>query len=110
MKSDGDPGGRKEMKKNGFIGLGLMLLVLPGLAWADCVDVTRVTDHYVQGAHDIILYNRVTPVAYLNVPWCNISPRSSIQLTSGYLCDGDKIIVDGEGCPIFSLSTSSTIP
>ncbi len=98
------------MKKRRFISLGLFLLILPSLVWADCVDVTRVTDHYVQGAHDIILYSRVTPVAYIDVPWCNVSSRSSIQLTSGYLCDGDKIIIDGEGCPIFSLTTSSTIP
>ncbi len=97
------------MKKHRFMLVGLILLVLPSLVLADCVDVTRVTDHYVQGAHDIILYSRMTPVAYVDVPWCNVSPRSSIQLTSGYLCDGDKIIIDGEGCPIFSLTTSSTI-
>ena len=98
------------MKKNKFIWLGLTLLVLPGLAWADCTDVTRVTSHYVQGAHDIILYYRLTPVAYINVRSCNILPTSDIQLTSGYLCDGDKIIIDGEGCYIFSLRTSSFAP
>ncbi len=97
------------MKKRRLILLGLFLLILPSLVWADCVAVTRVTDHYIQGAHDIILYSGMTPVAYIDVPWCNVSPRSSIQLTSGYLCDGDKIIIDGEGCPIFSLTTSSTI-
>ncbi len=94
-------------KKSKLIFLGLIILFLPNLVWADCADVTRVTSYYIQGAHDVILYYRLTPVAYITVPWCNIFSGSTIQLTSGYLCDGDKIIVDGEACPIFTLRSSA---
>ena len=99
-----------KMKKTRLLWLGLILLVFPGLAWADCADVTRVTGHYVQGGHNIILYYLLRPVAYVNVPWCGILSESSVQLTSGYLCDGDKIIIDGVACSVFSVSLSSTSP
>ena len=88
--------------------LGLVLLFFPGLAMADCADASHATSYYIQGTHDFILYNRLTPAAYVNVPWCNIFSNSTIQITSGYLCDGDKVLIDGEACDIFSLKTSST--
>ena len=95
-------------KKDGVILLGLFLLLLPTLAPADCVDASHVTSYYIQGTHDFILYNRLTPAGYVNVPWCNIFSNSTIQITSGYLCDGDKVLIDGEACDIFSVKTSST--
>jgi len=96
------------MKKRVLI-LGMcVFLLLSNLALADCADVSRATSYYVQGGHDVIIYNRLTPLAYVNVRWCNIYPDSSVQLTSGYICDSDKIIIDGIACDIFSLKTSST--
>jgi len=95
------------MKVSRLIFLGLILLFLPNLVWADCVDATRVTSYYIQGAHDFILYNRLTPAAYVNVPWCNIFSDSVIQTTAGYICDGDKVIIDGQACDIFSVRSSS---
>jgi hypothetical protein len=91
------------MRRKRLILLGLVLLLLPYLAWADCLDVSRTTSYYIQGAHEVILYSRNTPVAYISVPWCNIFSDSSVRVTKGYLCDSDKIIVDGEACPIFTV-------
>jgi len=97
------------MKKgNRMIFLGLTLLFLPTLALADCIDASRVTDYYIQGSHDFILYNKLTPAGYINVPWCNIFSNSRIRITTGYICDGDKVLIDGEACDIFSVKTSST--
>jgi hypothetical protein len=90
-----------------LICMGLLLFLLPGIVLADCVDLRRSTSYYVQGAHDIIVYSRLTPVAYINVPWCNISTDSTVQITTAYLCDSDKIIVDGVPCPIFTVRSSS---
>ena len=93
------------MKK--VIYVGLFILFLPNLALTDCVDVRRTTSYYIQGAHNVILYNRLTPVAYINVPWCNIFSDSTVQVSTAYLCDSDKIIIDGEPCPIFTVRSSS---
>ena len=95
------------MKKHFFILWALILLLLPITAFADCVDVSRVTSYYIQGAHDVILYFRLTPLAYVNVAWCNIYSDSTIQNTAAYLCDSDKIIIDGEACDIFSIKSST---
>ena len=94
------------MMRKRLILLGLLLLLLPNLAWADCLDVSRTTSYYIQGAHEVILYSRMTPVAYISVPWCNIFSDSSVQVTKGYLCDSDKIIIDGEACPIFTVRSA----
>jgi len=94
------------MKRKRLILFALVLLLLPNLAWADCLDVSRTTSYYIQGAHEVILYSRMTPVAYISVPWCNIFSDSSVQVTKGYLCDSDKIIIDGEACPIFTVRSA----
>ena len=102
MEADG------EMKRNILILLGFILLFAPNLVLGDCVDVSRTTSYYIQGAHDVILYYRLTPLAYINVQWCNIFSDSSVQITKGYLCDSDKILIDGQACDIFSLKSSTT--
>ena len=96
------------MKKKVIILSVLVLLLFPSLVLADCVDVSRATSYYIQGGHDVIVYNRLTPLAYINIPWCNLHSDSSVQLTTGYLCDSDKVIIDGQACDVFSLKSSST--
>jgi len=96
------------MKRRNRAILGLILLFLPTLALADCIDASHVTSYYIQGTHDFVLYNRLTPRGYINVPWCNIFSDSRIQITTGYICDGDKVLIDGEACDIFSVKTAST--
>ena len=84
----------------------LLLLFVPNLVSAGCADVTRATGYYIQGGHDIIVYSRMTPLAYINIFQCNLRSESRIQFTNSYLCDSDYIIVDGDSCPIFSVRTS----
>ncbi len=88
----------------------LMLVCVLESAWAswasaECADINRMTSYYIEGAHDVIIYNRLTPLAYIHVR-CNISPESVIQVTRGYLCDSDSILIDGEACNIFGIRTS----
>ncbi len=95
------------MKKKVLIILSVFALMLfSNLVLADCVDVSRATSYYIQGGHDVIIYNRLTPLAYVTIRWCNLYSDSSVQLTSGYLCDSDRIIVDGDACPIFTIRSS----
>ena len=94
------------MKRTLILLLGLFLLVIPSLTLAACADVSRATGYYVQGNHDIIVYSRMTPLAYINVFQCNVFGNSSIQFTKAYLCDSDYIIIDGDFCPIFTIRTS----
>jgi len=101
-------GENREMEKKVFILWVLAFLLFSNLVLADCVDVSRITSYYIQGAHDVILYSRLTPFAYVNVHWCNLYPDSSVQLTTRYLCDSDKILIDGQACDIFSLTSTTT--
>ena len=96
------------MEKKILILWVVVFLLFPNLVLADCVDVSRATSYYIQGGHDVIVYNRLTPLAYINIRWCNLYPDSSVQLTTGYVCDSDKIMIDGQACDIFSLKSSST--
>jgi len=90
-----------------FLGLGIVLLS-PSIVFSDCVDLGRSTSLYVQGAHSIIFYGGLMPVARVDVPYCTLSPSSSIRLLNNYVCDGDKIIIDGSGCMIMNVTSSST--
>jgi len=90
-----------------LLGLGIALLS-PSIALSDCVDLGRSTSLYVQGAHSIIFYGGLMPIARVDVPYCTLSVSSSIRLLNNYVCDGDKIIIDGSGCTIMSVSSTSS--
>jgi len=66
-----------------------------------------MTGWYVEGAHNITLYRGMAPMAYLDVPYCNIKNDSNIRLNKAYLCDGDKILIDGEECTLVSVGSSA---
>ena len=89
-----------------LLGLGISLL-LPNLGSADCLDLGAYTSYYIQGAHTVIFYQGVRPLAYVDLPYCSIRSESSILLVKNYVCDSDYMIVDGERCTIGSLSSSS---
>lgn len=93
------------MKK--IILFSLLLLSFPNLASGDCADVRGFTDMYVQGGHTLILYRGPTPLAFLSVPYCTLTSTSDIRLTKSYVCDGEKVIVDGEACTILSVQSAS---
>jgi hypothetical protein len=90
-----------------FLGLGIMLLSR-SIALSDCVDLGRASSWYVQGAHSIIFYGGLMPIARVDVPYCTPNPSSSIRLLKSYVCDGDRMIIDGSGCMIMNVSSSST--
>ena len=84
-----------------------LLLFVPSLGLADCLSIRDVTGWYIEGAHSITLYRGMAPIAYLDVPYCNIRDNSTIRLNKAYLCDGDKILIDGEECTLVSVSSSA---
>ena len=85
-----------------------ILLVLPDLVFSDCVDLGRSTGWYVQSGHTIIFYHEKTPIARVNIPECTINRSSLIRLITNYLCDSDKVIINGEACNIMMVTSAST--
>ena len=83
------------------------VLSFPDAATSDCVDLTRTTSYYVQGAHTIIFYEGMRPVALVEVPYCAIRQESNVRLTKNYLCDFDDILIDGDACSIMTVSSSA---
>jgi len=90
-----------------LISLGLLLL-FPNLALADCVSLVSFTDWFAQDTHDVVFYRGSRPLASLNVPYCSINPSSTILLIKSYVCDLDKIIIDGEECTIMTVTSASS--
>ncbi len=84
------------------------LLLLPHIVFSDCVDLGRATGWYVQGSHTLIFYSAKTPTARVNVPNCSIKPSSIVRLITKYLCDSDKVIINGEACDIMTVTSAST--
>jgi len=89
-----------------LISLGLLLL-FPNLALADCVSLVSFTDWFAQDTHDVVFYRGSRPLASLNVPYCSINPSSTILLIKSYVCDLDKIIIDGEECTIMTVTSAA---
>jgi hypothetical protein len=100
-------GGRKMVTKIVFlISLGVFLLSAnPPLA--DCVSLVGFTDWFAQETHNLVFYRGSRPLASLNVPYCSINPSSTILLIKSYVCDLDKIIIDGEECTIMTVTSAS---
>jgi hypothetical protein len=98
--------GGQNMEKKMVILMGLAIVLLcPGLVLSDCVDFERYTSFYVQGGHAIIFYSGLRPIASVDVPYCLLSPSSSVRLIKSYVCDGDSIMIDGSKCLIMSVSS-----
>ncbi len=86
----------------------IFLLTAPTVALSDCVDLGRASSYYIQGGHVVVFYVGMRPVAYVEIPYCNIYQDSIIGLSRTYTCDNDKIIVDGEVCMIGTVSSGAT--
>jgi hypothetical protein len=82
------------------------VLFFPEFATSDCVNLGRSTSYYIQGAHSVIFYEGMRPVAFVDVPYCSIGRESIIRLTKSYVCDFDDIIIDGDVCTIMTVSSS----
>jgi hypothetical protein len=96
------------MKKNILMLLCLgILLAVPNLAVSDCTDFGRVTSWHVQDEHTIIFYSQVKPLAKITLKDCSVLSSSNIRFLETYMCDGEKLIIDGEECYITRLESAS---
>ena len=95
------------MKKKILILLGLaVLLFSPTLVLSDCTDLGRSTSVYVQDDQTIVYYMQNTPVAQIVLQSCTVNTSSNIRLLKGYVCEGDRLIIDGQEC-VRTLSNSN---
>ena len=84
-----------------------MLLLFSSLALADCVSLVGFTDWFAEDNHNVVFYRGSRPLGTLNIPDCSIKPSSTIRLSKSYVCDSDKIIIDGEECTIMTVTSAS---
>ncbi len=96
------------MTKLSLAVLCVIALLLPHVVFSDCVDLGRSTGWYVQGDHTLMFYSGKAPIARVTVPNCSIKPSSMVRLASNYLCDSDKVDIDGEACNIMTVTSAST--
>ena len=90
-----------------LISFGIFLL-FPNPALADCVSLVSYTDWFAQDSHHVAFYRGTRPLGTLTVPYCSINPSSTILLIKSYVCDLDKIIIDGEECTIMTVTSASS--
>jgi hypothetical protein len=80
-----------------------ILLLLPNLAFADCLDLGGFTGWVVEDTHTIVFYMGTISIARLEIPNCTIHPSSGILLIKSYVCDSDDIMIDNEKCSILTV-------
>ncbi len=80
--------------------LSLAILLFPALVSADCADLERFTNWILETSHTIVFYAGQKPLARVEVPNCEIRPLSTVRLINSYVCDSDKILIDGVACNI----------
>lgn len=95
------------MKKVGVLLSFSMLLFFPNLAISDCADFGRMTGFKVQDNQTITFYSHNSPIAQVKLQHCTVDSSSNILLMKSYVCDGDKVIVNGQECAIMALTLSS---
>jgi hypothetical protein len=96
------------MKKVGVLLSFSMLLFFPNLALSDCADFGRMTGFKVQDNQTITFYSENKPIAQVKLQDCTVESSSNILLMKSYVCDGDKVTVNGQECTIMALTLSST--
>ncbi len=90
------------MRKIGIL-LSVAILLFPAFASADCADLGRYTNWVLETSHTVIFYYDETPLARVEIPYCEITPSSTILLINSYVCDSDQIIVDGVTCLVITV-------
>jgi hypothetical protein len=90
------------MKKIGWV-LSLAILLLPTFVSADCADLGRYTNWILETSHTVLFYDGKTPLARIEIPYCEITPLSKILLLNSYVCDSDEILVEGIACRIITV-------
>jgi len=90
------------MKKIGWV-LSLAIILFPTFVSADCADLGRFTNWILETSHAVIFYAGEKPLARVEIPYCEITPLSTIRLLKSYVCDSDEIMVDGVACRIITV-------
>ncbi len=83
----------------------LSLLSSTALLWADCVKIAGYNSYVIEGDRKIIFYRGASPIAAVTLQDCKVYPQSDIRLIKAYMCESDKIIIDGQECNILSLDS-----
>jgi len=83
--------------------LSLAILLFPAFVSADCADLERYTSWILETSHTIVFYAVQRPFARVEIPNCEIHPLSTIRLLNSYVCNSDKIMIDGISCHIISV-------
>ncbi len=83
--------------------VSLAVILLPTFVSADCTDLGRFTSWSLESSHAVLFYDGKTPLARVEIPYCEITPLSTIRLLNSYVCDSDEIMVDGIACHAISV-------
>ncbi len=84
-----------------------ILLLSSSLALADCVSLAGFTSWFAQDAHNVVFYRASRPLGTFFIPDCTIEPSSTVIVIKSYLCDSDKIVIDGAECTIMTATLAS---
>ncbi len=94
------------MKTILFVALTLALFwLVPMALHADCLSLGGCTSWFFETDQKIIFYRGARPIASVKLRDCKLHANSSVLLIKSYVCDSDKIIVDGEECNLFSVDS-----
>ncbi len=91
------------MKKIGIIFI-FTILLLPSFVFADCANLERYTGWVLDTSSSLVFYVGKTPLARVELQDCEISPSSRIRLLNSYVCESDKIEIDGGACQIITVT------
>ncbi len=94
------------MKRKTILWLGwVLLLVFPGLGFADCTELAS-WDRFIlrQDGGVILFYLQNIYLGTVSLQDCKVLPSSKIDLLKSSVCSGDEILVDGKRCLIESLT------
>jgi hypothetical protein len=83
--------------------LSLAIVLFPTFVSADCADLGRYTSWILETSHTVFFYDGKTPLARVEIPYCEITSLSTIRLRTSYVCEEDEIMVDGVACRIITV-------
>ncbi len=93
------------MRKIAFTLLIFLVLFSTTPLLADCLDFSNYDSYIIEGDNKIVFYRGRTPIAVITLQTCKIYPAADVRVTKAYMCDSDKIIINGEKCDILSLDS-----
>jgi|JXWV01.1.fsa_nt_gb hypothetical protein len=83
--------------------VSLAVILLPTFVSADRADLGRFTRWILETSHTVLFYDGKTPLARVEIPYCEVTPLSAIRLFNSYVCDSDEVMVNGVACRIITV-------